>query len=89
MITMNKVYFPGGKTPITPVQMADAANAITRRNCFTPADFEGENSRIAGAGHCDCEGNGEFELLPKEHPIVADGKKRYMFCRACGCYSHL
>lgn len=44
--------------------------------------------RIQG-NHCDCYGNGEFVLLPKDDPMVKEGMKRYMRCRKCGCYSHL
>ena len=46
-------------------------------------------SRIQGNGHCDCYGDGTFDLLPITHPDVQDGMKRYMVCRKCGCYSHL
>lgn len=86
---MNKVYKDKSKTPLTPAELATAANAITKRKPFTSFDFDGPDSRIQGAGHCDCEGEGEFELLPVNHPDVVDGKKRYMICRKCGCYSHL
>lgn len=86
---MNRVYAPNGKNPLTPQEIASAANAITRNKPFLPSDFEGERSRISGTGHCACDGNGEFELLPPSHPDVKEGQKRYMFCRKCGCWSHL
>ena len=87
---MNKIYRQGETTPLLPDQICLEANALYRRNRpFFIGDFTGPNSRIAGAGHCDCAGEGEFELLPLHHPDVQDGKKRYMVCRKCGCYSHL
>lgn len=86
---MNKVYLPGKKVPATPEELAKAANAITVANPFSPSDFTGENSRIAGAGHCYCGGNGEFELLPLYDEAVKSGGKRYMVCRICGGVSHL
>lgn len=86
---MNVVYDANGKVPLTPAELAVQANAITRNKPFKPSDFAGANSRIQGAGHCDCGGNGEFELLPVYHSDVREGQKRYMFCRKCGCWSHL
>ena len=86
---MNRVYLMGAKTPLQPFQLAAQANAILSRKVFTSFDFMGEESRVAGAGHCECSGNGEFELLPANHPMVIEGGKRYMVCRNCGCYSHL
>ena len=86
---MNQVFMRGSHTPLTPEQLANAANAITERNPFFPVDFQGPSSRIQGTGHCACGGNGEFELLPPSHPDVKEGQKRYMICRKCGCYSHL
>lgn len=86
---MNKVYYQDGNTPLTPEELAHEANAITRRPCFAIYDFIGDESRISGSGHCDCDGEGEFELLDADDPMVIEGKKRYMRCRICGCYSHL
>ena len=86
---MNRVFFRGKE--LTPMDMAIAANAITRNKPFFAYDFDERNPkcRIAGAGHCDCGGNGEFELLPPGDRDVQEGKKRYMQCRKCGCWSHL
>lgn len=86
---MNKVFYKGKQ--LSPVDMVVAANAITRNKPFVAYDFDYQNPecRIAGMGHCDCAGNGEFDLLPLNHPDVQDGKKRYMQCRKCGCWSHL
>lgn len=88
-VNMNKVYKKGGKTPLTSQELAVAANAITRSKPFTASMFEGETSRISGSGHCACNGNGEFELLPLYDSAVQEGQKRYMICRNCGCVSHL
>lgn len=85
----NLVYEKDSNIPMTPQELADAANAITTSHPFTAADFAGPKSRIAGAGHCDCGGNGKFELLPINHPDVQEGGKRYMICRICGGVSHL
>lgn len=45
-------------------------------------------SRLEG-NHCDCNGNGEFVLLPLNSKAVREGGKRYMKCRKCGLHSHL
>ena len=74
---------------LSPKQLADAANAITKNKPFKPSDFDGPDSRIQGTGHCNCNGNGEFVLLPIAHKDVQEGGKRYMQCRKCGGWSHL
>lgn len=86
---MNKVYYKNRRIPLSPEELAKEANALSKRNLFKPSDFIGENSRIAGEGHCSCGGNGEFELLPEDDPDVVSGGKRYMVCRKCGGWSHL
>ena len=87
---MNTIVLMGSNTPLSPQQIAGQANAIyPNSKPFTAEDFTGNSCRIAGAGHCDCGGNGEFELLPISHPDVKEGQKRYMVCRKCGAYSHL
>ena len=86
---MNLVFKKGSNNPLTPTELAMEANVITSNHPFTDLDFEGPNSRIQGSGHCDCGGNGEFDLLPLYDPSVREGGKRYMVCRKCGCYSHL
>ena len=89
---MNKVYRDEkSKNPMTAQELADAANAICSIPVFEEWDFSPMNqrSRIAGTGHCGCFGNGEFVLLPLDHPAVQEGEKRYMQCRKCGGYSHL
>lgn len=85
---MNNVYLPGSSIPLNPFELASEANAITKRKPFSRFDFFGPDSRIRG-NHCNCMGDGEFELLSKEHPDVTEGGKRYMQCRICGCWSHL
>ena len=85
---MNVVVNEHGKE-LTPLAMATAANAVEGRPIFRPNDFQGENSRIAGKGHCMCKGNGYFKLLQLSHPDVQEGRKRYMQCMVCGCWSHL
>lgn len=86
---MNKVFYKGGHIPLTPAQLAKEANAIYSRPVFCPEDFEGTDSRIAGIGHCDCNNDAEFELLPINDISVIEGQKRYMVCRKCGGISHL
>lgn len=86
---MNYVFERGSNIPLTPKRLAAEANAITSNNLFTALDFKGPNSRIQGAGHCRCHGNGEFVLLPIQDSAVQEGGKRYMKCRRCGCVSHL
>jgi len=86
---MNCVYRRDENIPLTAVELAYEANRITRSKPFTPNDFIGSNSRIQGTGHCDCCGNGRFELYSVLHPFVCEGKKRYMKCKICGGISHL
>lgn len=88
MMRENKVYRPGGTVPLSPVELAMEANAITKKRPFGAWDFRGADSRIAGV-LCDCPDGGEFELLPKDDPDVIEGGKRYMRCRVCGAFSHL
>jgi hypothetical protein len=53
---------------------------------FTEEDMK---DRLSGK-HCECEeGQSMFVLLPKEHPAVKEGGKRYMLCINCGKASHL
>lgn len=87
---MNRVFKEGEyTTPLTPKELCIAANIITSNYPFKESDFMGENSRIQGSGHCDCGGNGDFELLAANDPDVIEGGKRYMHCRKCGGWSHL
>lgn len=85
---MNRLYSETG-TELTPLTMAAAANAVYGKPVFSPADYEGAGSRISSPNMCNCNGNGQFKLLPVDHPDVRDGKKRYMQCMICGCWSHL
>lgn len=78
---INRVYYPGSDVPLTPMQLAREAGPMFRLSDF-PA-------RISGSGHCDCKNGGDFVLLPKDDPAVVEGRKRYMQCRVCGCWSHL
>ena len=89
---MNKVFKDKNTAiPMTPKELADAANKICKGNPFRAWDFAPANinSRIGGNGHCDCCGNGEFVILPENDPDVQSGMKRYMQCRKCGGWSHL
>ena len=86
---MNKIFKEGSNIPLTPTEIAAAANAITRNKPFTAEMFDGQNSRIAGNGHGYCNGNCEFVLLPLYDTAVKEGGKRYMVCRKCGASSHL
>lgn len=81
-IPVNKVFYNGTDILLTPKQLAEEAGFN-----FEEADYP---DRISGRGHCECKNGGEFDLLPKNHPAVAEsGGKRYMRCRKCGCVSHL
>ena len=79
-LIINRVYLKGGDVPLRPKQLAAEAGPP-----LTELDFP---KRIMGQ-HCDCRAGGEFELLPKDHPAVIEGGKRYMECRICGGSSHL
>ena len=87
---MNRVFDKNG-VELTPAQMANEANAISKNKPFKPWDFDVRNPtcRISGTGHCACGGDGEFVLLPANDPDVIQGGKRYMQCRKCGGWSHL
>jgi hypothetical protein len=81
MLIINRVYYRGSNVPLSPKQLAYETG-------FTFNQFN-VSSRLSGGGHCDCKEGGEFELLPKDHPDVAESGKRYMQCRTCGGWSHL
>ena len=86
---MNRVYDTNGK------EITDDTRALIyalgfNSNKYFGKIFPGEmKERIQGKDHCACYGDGEFVLYPVDHPMVVDGKKRYMECRKCGCVSHL
>lgn len=74
---MNQVFkTKQSKKPMTEQQLKSHAG-----EWFTMERIEGN--------HCQCDGNGEFVLLSKKHPVVVEGGKDYMVCRVCGGYSHL
>ncbi len=77
---VNKVFYPDMEVPLIPWQLAVEAGPPMRVSDY-PA-------RISGK-HCNCPDGGEFILLPRNHPDVLAGGKRYMTCRKCGCTSHL
>lgn len=85
---MNTVYVSKRSTkPMTLRELTAAYNAIIppqAKYYGLPYDM----SRLEG-DHCDCQGNGEFVLLPITDRAVQEGGKRYMYCRKCGKYSHL
>jgi hypothetical protein len=87
---VNRVFLPDGTTEIT-----DDSRALIYALGFDSNKYFGRiypaemKERISGTGHCDCRGNGEFILLPVDHPDVLEGGKRYMQCRKCGGWSHL
>ena len=82
---MNKVYNNiNDTTPLTLKQLKVEAGFKDRNGNL----YEYDGSRITG-NMCDCRGNGEFVLLPKDDPAVIEGGKRYMECRKCGMFSHL
>lgn len=84
---MNKVYatFEKYKNDISMTQkdLAEAMNAW----CENKTYFY-DLKRLDG-WLCDCIDGGKFVLLPLEDEIVQSGRKRYMQCQICGCYSHL
>ena len=84
---MNRVFYENG-IELNALDMALEANAIIKSRPFRSFDYQGKDSRVSGV-MCDCFGDGEFVLFPKDHPDVVDGQKRYMQCRKCGCISHL
>lgn len=87
---VNRIFLPDGKTEITDNPKALIFALGFDSNKYFGKIFSGEmKERISGKGHCDCLGNGEFILLPVDHPDVIEGGKRYMQCRKCGCWSHL
>lgn len=90
---MNKVFYEGGKRPLTPLEIKAECCAVNIALQipihpiilqWQPDDFA--KSRLSGA-HCDCNGDGEFELLSLDECL--EGGKRYMKCRKCGGVSHL
>lgn len=86
---MNRVFNENG------IEITNDGYKILYAMGFNSRKFYGRIStgealqRIQGKGHCNCFGEGIFDLLPVDHPDVIDGQKRYMICRKCGCYSHL
>lgn len=86
-ICNNKVYRTGDETaPLNPTELAYEAKLLGDWVGVTPADYP---ARISGESHCECNGYGEFVLLPIDDPGVQEGGKRYMRCRKCGQVSHL
>ena len=76
---MNFVYEMGKLTPLTPSQLADAANLVNPFGAYTEMDFMGSDDRTQNI-MCQCKGSAEFELLPPK-----DGEyRRYVRCRICG-----
>ena len=86
----NRIFLPDGKTEITnePRKLIYALGFDSNKYIGKIYAFD-MKERISGKGHCDCYGEGEFVLLPVDHPDVIEGQKRYMKCRKCGCFSHL
>jgi hypothetical protein len=80
---MNKVFKDKkSKRPLDPIQLEAAWNeGRSKQQTY-------ELSRLEGT-HCNCDGAGEFVLLPINHPAVVSGGKRYMECRKCALTSHL
>lgn len=77
---MNAIYKPNGTRRLRSYEIARWLGLET---------YEYDLARVSGE-HCNCGADkGEFELLPKTHEAVIEGGKAYMFCRNCGCYSHL
>ena len=76
---MNFVYKPGSLCPLSPHEIAEAANKATIFDIYTPADFSGPTSRVSEL-KCRCNGFGEFELSnPQENEF-----RLFVKCRICG-----
>jgi hypothetical protein len=76
VIPANRVFAMGSNVPLRRHQLVVEAGEHARLSDYP--------ERITGT-LCACgEGQGEFELLPKE-----EGQKVYMRCRKCGEHSHL
>lgn len=89
---MNKVFYNEIMTiPMSAKELAQEANAVLPKPVLTEWDYDpnNPNNRLSGSGHCNCAGDGEFVLLPGTDPDVQSSGKRYMYCRKCGCWSHL
>ncbi len=98
----NRIYLPNGKQHMGINRLskyAQESKVIALKQCgLTQSEIEAkidceayemyDMSRIEGS-HCDCNGNGEFELLPRNDESVIEGGKDYMKCRICGGHSHL
>lgn len=84
---MNKVYesFKKYRSDIqmTQMELTKAMNVFIKDKNL-PYDLK----RLDG-WLCDCCDGGKFILLPLEDEAVQGGRKRYMQCQICGCYSHL
>lgn len=76
---LNFVYEKDKLTPLTPKQLAKAANLVNPFGAYSEADFDGANDRVQRI-ECFCRGNGEFELLPPE----PNDLRRTVKCRLCG-----
>lgn len=87
---LNRIFLPDEKTEIT-----NDNHALLYAMGFDSDKYFGRimpgemQKRISGTGHCNCCGEGEFVLLPVNHPDVIEGQKRDMICRKCNCWSHL
>lgn len=84
---MNKIYKT--KTAKRPLDIVKIRweHAFHKLENDTLTD-EQMQSRITGS-MCQCNGNGEFILLPLTNRGVTTGGKRYMYCKICGEHSHL
>ena len=85
---MNKVYESKSNKPLQIIQIVYRAQKARETANATLADYVGEKNRLAGR-MCNCNGNGEFELLPAEDPMVSESGKALMFCRRCGRIANL
>ena len=77
----NKIYLPNDNQAMSNTDLTKYWNESGYNGDY-------DTNRIEGA-MCNCNGDGEFELLARDSEAVLEGGKDYMQCRKCGEFSHL
>ena len=83
---MNRVFDENGKE-LSPIDIVQRMRLVSKIPVLEVEEFVRE--RTQGSGHCNCNGDGVFVLLPENDPDVLGGGKCYMQCIKCGGWSHL